>query len=68
MFKIVFNPEKCCWEIKLSKFYGLMWVTLKGKEFVNHASAEDYVASVGLSKVYRNYADTYADYVMGGAR
>lgn len=68
MFKIEFNPEKCMWEIKLSKFFGLLWVTLKGKEFPNILSAEDYVQGVGLNRVYRNYRDSYADYVVNGAR
>jgi hypothetical protein len=68
MYKIQFNPEKCCWEIKLSKFYGLLWVTLKGKEFPNIISAEDYVQGVGLDKVYRNWQQSYTEYMMGGAR
>lgn len=68
MFKITFNPTKCMWEIKLSSFFGLVWVTLKGKEFSNITSAEDYIQCVGLDKVYRNYRDSYAEYVLGGAK
>jgi hypothetical protein len=66
MYKITFNTQKCCWEIKLSTVYGLYWSTLKGKEFPNIISAEDYVNSVGLNKVYRNWNESYADFVMKG--
>lgn len=68
MYKIDFSPEKCVWEIKLSKFFGLIWITLKHKEFDNIVAAEGYVKEVGLDTVYRNYRNTYADYVINGAQ
>lgn len=68
MFRIDFNPTKCVWEIKLSKLFGMLWVTLKGKEFPNIQSAEDYVTGVGLDQVYKDYRKSYADYVLNGAK
>ena len=67
MFKIEFNPHTCAWEIKLQRFY-IFWETLDGQSFGDYDSACEYVQSVGLDKVYRNYRDSYAEYVLGGAR
>jgi hypothetical protein len=65
MYRIVFNPAKCEWEIQLLCF--LLWRTLKGKTFPNFISAEDYVGAVGLDKVYKPYGKSFVAWVMGGA-
>ena len=65
MYRIVFNTEKCAWEVQLLKF-GFFWATLKGKEFSNHISAEDYVTAVGLDKVYRYYGKSFVAVVLNG--
>lgn len=66
MYRIIFDTNKCAWIVQLLKF-GVIWSTLKGKEFPNHMSAEDYVSEVGLDKVYRYYGKSLVSYVMSGA-
>ena len=66
MYRIIFDPKSCVWIIQLVKF-GFIWVTFQGKDFPNHASATDYIASIGLDKVYRNYASSSFRHIMDGA-
>lgn len=65
MYKIIFNPSKCQWEIKLLSF-GFLWVTLKGKTFPNHDSAVDYIDQVGLDKVYHPAGKSFFTAVVEG--
>ena len=66
MYKIEFNPQSCVWEIKLSSFFGLVWTKLKGQDFPNIQSAEDYVTDVGLDQVYKDYRKGYQHAVTHG--
>ena len=67
MFKIIFNPKTCSWEIKLHRI-AFIWSTLNGKDFNNYESAVDYVQQVGLSKVYKQYTpeQSFVAFVLNG--
>lgn len=67
MYRIVFDTQKCAWIIQLLR-YQILWSTLKDQAFGDYESAAKYVRSIGLDNVYRNYHDSYASQVLGGAR
>ncbi len=54
------------WEIQLSKMFGLIWVTLVDKAFSDFHLAEQYVATVGLDKVYKDYRNSFQEQVTYG--
>ena len=68
MYRIVFNTEKCVWEIQISKFHGLYWATLKNKKFDNLDEATAFVKQTGIDKVYRNYAGSAMQAVTQGTQ
>lgn len=67
MYRIIFNTHNCVWVIQLVKF-GFVWTTLKGQEFADYDTAVGYVKTVGLDKVYRDYAGSNLHHFLDGAR
>lgn len=69
MYRIIFNPSTAKWQIQLACCLGLFWRTvtrlIKGcdgnismeLEFADFDEAAQYVADIGLAKVYRNWHD-----------
>jgi hypothetical protein len=60
MYRIEFDTNAAAWIIQLQTL-PFLWRTIRKGEsvhlFPNYEAAVDYVETVGLNKVYRNYAD-----------
>ena len=65
MYRIIFNPFKCVWEIQLLRYW-LIWITLRGKTFDNFYDAEAYTCMIGLDNVYRRRNRTLLDHIAQG--
>ena len=52
MFRIVFNPSTCAWEVQLLRF-GFWWATVKTPRLPDLHEAQNFCQVSGLTAHYR---------------
>lgn len=66
MYRVKFDAKIGAWLVQLNRFY-FLWESIEDKgevmTWVNFEAAMKHVKSIGLDRVYRNYADSYSQQI-----
>lgn len=65
MYRIIFDPKQAVWLVQLQCWL-VLWRSIQGSTFNDFNTAAAYVESIGLPKVYRNYADSATSHILRG--